>query len=89
MDHGIKEIKNKSRDHPRINRERVGKKIQGDRKDHMIKNQNRSSRKKIPRDHLKRSKDNLDQKILRLISITVIKNKDQKLYLRLNTPKHK
>jgi hypothetical protein len=89
MDHDIESIKNKNRDHPGINRERVEKKIQGDQKDHMIKNQNRSSRKKILRDHLKRSKDNLDQKILRLISITVIKNKDQKLYLRLNTPKHK
>jgi hypothetical protein len=39
MDHGIKEIKNKSRDHPGINRERVEKKIRGDQKDHMIKDQ--------------------------------------------------
>jgi hypothetical protein len=39
MDHSIKEIKNKSGDHPGINRERVEKKIQGDQKDHMIKDQ--------------------------------------------------
>jgi hypothetical protein len=39
MDHDIENIKNKNRDHPGINRERVGKKIQGDRKDHMIKDQ--------------------------------------------------
>jgi hypothetical protein len=39
MDHSIKEIKNKSRDHPGINRERVEKKIRGDQKDHMIKDQ--------------------------------------------------
>jgi hypothetical protein len=89
MDHDIENNKDKNRDHPGINRERVEKKIQGDQKDHMIKNQNRSSRKKIPRDHPKRSKDNLDRKILRLISVAAIKNKDQKLDLRLNTPKHK
>jgi hypothetical protein len=39
MDHDIENIKNKNRDHPRINRERVEKKIRGDQKDHMIKDQ--------------------------------------------------
>jgi hypothetical protein len=39
MDHSIMMIKNKNMDHPGINRERIGKKIQGDRKDHMIKDQ--------------------------------------------------
>jgi len=49
----------------------------------MIKDQKRSENKKIPKDHPKRSQDDLDQKILKLISIVVIKNKDQKPDLRL------
>jgi hypothetical protein len=39
MDHDIENIKNKNRDHLGIDRERVGKKILRDRKDHMIKDQ--------------------------------------------------
>ena len=39
MDHDIENNKEENRDHPGINRERIGKKIQGDRKDHMIKDQ--------------------------------------------------
>jgi len=39
MDHDIENNKDENRDHPGINRERIGKKIQGDRIDHMIKDQ--------------------------------------------------
>jgi hypothetical protein len=39
MDHSIKNPKNKSRDHPGINQEEVEKKIRGDQKDHMNKDQ--------------------------------------------------
>jgi hypothetical protein len=42
---------------------KVEKKIQGDQKDHMIKDQNRSTCKKIPRDHPGRSWDRPDHKL--------------------------
>jgi hypothetical protein len=81
------QLQNKNRDHPGINRERVEKKIRGDQKDHMIKDQNRSTCKKIPRDHPRRSRDRHDQKALRYISIPPINHKDQYEDQSLNTQK--